>query len=63
MARDAYDLADPAEEILMDLTVYGVERSIDQFMREARAHPLQARAHRDRMREYADLLQQEADRL
>lgn len=50
-------------EVLMDLTVYGVERAIDDFMRQARQYPEEAQCHRERMREYADLLQQEADRL
>jgi hypothetical protein len=50
-------------EILMDLTVFGVERAIDDFMREARRNPEKARAHRERMRQYANLLEQEAERL
>jgi len=50
-------------EVLMDLTVFGVERAIDDFMREARRNPDEARAHRERMRQYANLLEQEAARL
>lgn len=60
MARDTRD---PDTEVVMDLTVYGVERAIDDFMRQARQYPEEAKCHRDRMREYAHLLQDEAERL
>ena len=61
MPRDTHDM--PDTEVLMDLTVYGVERAIDDFMRQARQYPEEAQCHRDRMREYGELLLQEADRL